>query len=126
MSNRTLETPLATAAPATESPTTLAPAPVDTSTAVFPYASGDVRYDDPVEAARGFGRCFAITIHPYLLAWGGRLGLLEDVLARATSEPRAWNATASACARWFTAAYPAATSLRLDPSVWTDHPGSLS
>ena len=79
-----------------------------------------------LEAAQAFGRCFAITIHPHLLAWGGRLGLLEDVLARATSEPRAWNATASACARWFTAAYPAATSLRLDPSVWTDHPGSLS
>jgi hypothetical protein len=48
------------------------------------------------------------------------------VLARATSEPRAWNATGSACARWFTAAYPAATSLRLEPSIWTDHPGSLS
>lgn len=47
-------TTASTAAPATESPTTLAPAPVDTSTAVFPYASGDVRYDDPVEAARGF------------------------------------------------------------------------
>lgn len=43
-----------TTAPTTESPTTAAPAPVDTSTAVFPYASGDVRYDDPVAAARGF------------------------------------------------------------------------
>ena len=45
---------------------------------------------------------------------------------RGRSEPRAWNATGSACARWFTAAYPAATSLRLEPSIWTDHPGSLS
>ena len=43
-----------TTTPTTESPTTAAPAPVDTSTAVFPYASGDVRYDDPVAAARGF------------------------------------------------------------------------
>jgi len=41
-----------TAAPTTA--TTVAPAPTDTSTAVFPDASTDVRYDDPVEAARGF------------------------------------------------------------------------
>jgi hypothetical protein len=34
--------------------TTVAPAPVDTSTAVFPYATGDLRFDDPVAAARGF------------------------------------------------------------------------
>jgi hypothetical protein len=38
---------------ATTAPTAV-PAPVDTSTAVFPYASSDVRYDDPVEAARGY------------------------------------------------------------------------
>jgi hypothetical protein len=49
-----------TAEPATTAPTTattattVAPAPTDTSTAVFPYASSDVRYDDPVDAARGF------------------------------------------------------------------------
>lgn len=34
--------------------TTVAPAPVDTSTAVFPYATGGLRFDDPVAAARGF------------------------------------------------------------------------
>ncbi|HEX6567585.1 MAG TPA: Gmad2 immunoglobulin-like domain-containing protein [Acidimicrobiales bacterium] len=34
--------------------TTVAPAPVDTSTAVFPDGAGTTRYDDPVEAARGF------------------------------------------------------------------------
>jgi hypothetical protein len=79
-----------------------------------------------LDAARAFSRCLPITIPPHLVAWGGRLGLLEDVLARATTEPRAWNATSSGCARWFTAAYPAATSLRLESSIWTDHPGSLS
>ena len=56
--------PSTTAAPTTEPSTTepttattataAVPAPVDTSTAVFPFASSDVRYDDPVEAARGF------------------------------------------------------------------------
>jgi peptidoglycan-N-acetylglucosamine deacetylase len=79
-----------------------------------------------LHAARAFGRCFAITIHPHLVAWGGRLGLLEDVLARATSAPSAWNATALACARWFNRVYPASTVLRLEPSIWKDHPGSLS
>ena len=79
-----------------------------------------------LDAARTFGRCFAITIHPHLVAWGGRLGLLEDVLARATSAPRAWNATALACARWFNRAYPASSALRLEPTIWKDHPGSLS
>jgi hypothetical protein len=45
-----------TTEPSTTAPTTVTtvPAPVDTSTAVFPYASGTVRYEDPVEAARAF------------------------------------------------------------------------
>lgn len=45
-----------TTEPSTTSPTTVttAPAPVDTSTAVFPDGSSEVRYDDPVEAARAF------------------------------------------------------------------------
>lgn len=43
-----------TAAPTTAPPTTTAPAPVDTSTAVFPVAGTDVRFDDPVDAARAF------------------------------------------------------------------------
>jgi hypothetical protein len=56
--------PTTTATPTTEpsttgpttatTATTAVPAPVDTSTAVFPYASSEVRYDDPVEAARGY------------------------------------------------------------------------
>ena len=45
-----------TTGPSTTAPTTVttAPAPVDTSTAVFPDASSEVRYDDPVAAARAF------------------------------------------------------------------------
>jgi hypothetical protein len=46
-----------TTEPASTAPTTATtavPAPADASTAVFPYASSAVRYDDPVDAARGF------------------------------------------------------------------------
>jgi hypothetical protein len=50
-----------TAAPTTQAPTTapttrttVAPGPTDTATAVFPFATSDIRYDDPVDAARGF------------------------------------------------------------------------
>lgn len=48
--------PTTTATPTTEPSTTAttAPAPVDTSTAVFPSGAGETRYDDPVEAARAF------------------------------------------------------------------------
>jgi peptidoglycan/xylan/chitin deacetylase (PgdA/CDA1 family) len=79
-----------------------------------------------LEAARAFGRCFAMTIHPRLVAWGGRLTLLEEALARLSEGPRVFTGTALACARWFRAAYPASTALRLEPSIWQDHPGSLS
>jgi len=79
-----------------------------------------------LEAARVFGRCFAMTIHPRLVAWGGRLTLLEQVLERLEHGPRVWTSTAQACARWFEVAYPASTALRLEPSIWQDHPGSLS
>lgn len=45
-----------TTEPSTSAPTTAttAPEPVDTSTAVFPGQSSGIRYDDPVDAARGF------------------------------------------------------------------------
>jgi peptidoglycan/xylan/chitin deacetylase (PgdA/CDA1 family) len=79
-----------------------------------------------LEAARAFGRCFVMTIHPRLIAWGGRLTLLEEALARLSAGPRVFTGTALACARWFRAAYPASAALRLEPSIWQDHPGSLS
>lgn len=46
--------------------TVAAPAPVDTSTAIFPYASGTVRYDDPLDAARGFAVDYAGFTDPIL------------------------------------------------------------
>ncbi|HXJ83614.1 MAG TPA: polysaccharide deacetylase family protein [Candidatus Methylomirabilis sp.] len=79
-----------------------------------------------LEAARAFGRCFAMTIHPRLIAWGGRLTLLETILTRLKDGASVWTGTALACARWFAARCPASTALRLEPSIWQDHPGSLS
>jgi len=52
----TTEAPATTATTAAPSTTAAPPtvAPVDTSTAVFPYGTDDVRYTDPVEVARAF------------------------------------------------------------------------
>jgi hypothetical protein len=66
-----------TEAPTTEAPTTttpttstvVTPPPVDTTTAVFPYASGSVRYHDPLAAARGFAVDFAGFTQPVLGAF---------------------------------------------------------
>jgi len=56
--------PPTTAAPTTAPPATVAPpAPVDTSTAVFPTAPG-LRYRDPVAAARAFAVDFVGFSHP--------------------------------------------------------------
>jgi hypothetical protein len=40
------------------------------------------------DAARAFGRCFAMTIHPRLMAWGGRLTFFEEAPARLRESPR--------------------------------------
>jgi peptidoglycan/xylan/chitin deacetylase (PgdA/CDA1 family) len=79
-----------------------------------------------LDAARTFGRCFTMIVHPRLIGWGNRLAVLEQVLARARTGSPLWNVGGLACARWFTRAYPASTTLRLEPSTWQDVPGSLS
>ena len=40
--------------------------------------------------------------------------------------PDLWNPTGAECARYWSTTYPAATHLRLEPSIWKDYPGSLS
>jgi hypothetical protein len=67
-----------------------------------------------------------MTLHPGLIGWGEGLGLLEDTLVAMREGDAVWTPTGLACARWWTARYPAATTLRLEPSIWRDHPGSLS
>ncbi|HVZ07049.1 polysaccharide deacetylase family protein [Rhodopila sp.] len=78
------------------------------------------------EAQYRRGRHFCMTLHPQGSGWCHRAELLDRFLAHMRSFPDIWNPTASACAAWWQATYPAATHLRLEPSIWTDHPGSLS
>jgi len=72
----------------------------------------------------GFGRCFTMVVHPWLNGWGQRLDAFEQMLALSHNGPPVWNPTAGECARYWTGAYPAATALKLAPSIWQDHPGS--
>jgi peptidoglycan/xylan/chitin deacetylase (PgdA/CDA1 family) len=77
-------------------------------------------------ATRALGRCFTMTLHPGLIGWGEGLGLLEETLAAMRGGEPVWTPTGLACARWWATRYPATTTLRLAPSIWQDHPGSLS
>ena len=52
--------------------------------------------------------------------------MLEQFLDHARSLPELWYATSADCARHWTATFPAATHLKLEPSIWQDYPGSLS
>jgi len=72
------------------------------------------------------GRHFHMTLHPRHIGWCNRLQLLEEFLDHACSFPGLWNPTGGECARYWSEAYPAAEWLRLEPSIWQDHPGSLS
>ena len=67
-----------------------------------------------------------MVLHPYAIAWPNRLHLLEQFLDHAGRLPDVWNPTSTDCARYWTATFPAATYLRLEPSIWRDYPGSLS
>ena len=55
-----------------------------------------------------------------------RRDMVEDFLAYMAGLPDLWNPTGAECARYWSASYPAATHLRLEPSIWKDYPGSLS
>jgi peptidoglycan/xylan/chitin deacetylase (PgdA/CDA1 family) len=72
------------------------------------------------------GRYFSMTIHPFLIAWGHRLEMLENIILHIKSFPHVWNPTGSQCARYWKNRYPASTYLELKESIWKDYPGSLS
>jgi peptidoglycan/xylan/chitin deacetylase (PgdA/CDA1 family) len=72
------------------------------------------------------GRFFTMTVHPQHVGWCNRMGLFEEFLAYVIRLPDLWNPTGAECARYWSATYPAATHLKLEPSVWKDYPGSLS
>lgn len=54
----TTRPPTQTSGPNTTSAPSTVPPPVDTATAVWPYAAGATRYSDPIAVARGFARDF--------------------------------------------------------------------
>jgi peptidoglycan/xylan/chitin deacetylase (PgdA/CDA1 family) len=69
------------------------------------------------------GRHFHMTLHPYAVGFGHRVRLLETFLQYARGSAGVWNVTASeVIAHWRTLA----PTLRLEPSIWRDYPGSLS
>jgi peptidoglycan/xylan/chitin deacetylase (PgdA/CDA1 family) len=72
------------------------------------------------------GRFFTMTLHPHHIGWCNRMAGLEEFFGHMTSLPDLWNPTGAECARYWTATYPAATHLKLEPSIWQDYPGSLS
>jgi len=72
------------------------------------------------------GRHFAIVLHPHAIGWPSRLHVLQRFLDHAKSLPLLWNATSAECAAHWGKTFPAATHLKLEPSIWRDHPGSLS
>lgn len=72
------------------------------------------------------GRHFSMVLHPQGSGWAQRAELLDRFLAHVRDRPDIWNPTASACARHWEATYPKSTHLKLEPSIWADHPGSLS
>ncbi|MEZ5815754.1 MAG: polysaccharide deacetylase family protein [Hyphomicrobiaceae bacterium] len=72
------------------------------------------------------GRCFSMVLHPQHSGWCNRLELLERFLAHMTSRPGIWFATGSEIAAHWQQHFPAATHLKLEPSIWQDYEGSLS
>lgn len=72
------------------------------------------------------GRHFHMTLHPQHMGWPHRLRMLDHFLAWMRQHDGLWNPTAAGCAAHWHETRPAAADLRLEPSIWQDHPGSLS
>jgi len=72
------------------------------------------------------GRYFAMVVHPYLIGWGNRLEMLENILLHIKGFPYVWNPTGNECVRYWKEKYPASCSLKLERSIWRDYPGSQS
>jgi peptidoglycan/xylan/chitin deacetylase (PgdA/CDA1 family) len=69
------------------------------------------------------GRHFHMTLHPYASGFGHRLRLLETFFQHVSGLPGVWNETASAVAAHWRSIDSAP---RLQASIWSDYPGSLS
>lgn len=72
------------------------------------------------------GRCFAMTVTPLGSGFANRAETLDRFLASMRTMPGIWNPTGSVLARHWVGTFPKDDYLKLEPSIWTDYPGSLS
>lgn len=63
------------------------------------------------------GRYFTMIIHPYLIGWGNRLEILENMILHIQSFPGVWFSTGRECARYWKNKYPAGISLDWEKSI---------
>jgi peptidoglycan-N-acetylglucosamine deacetylase len=72
------------------------------------------------------GRFFSMTLHPHSIGWCNRFILLERFLTHLREQSDVWNPTSRECATYWQKAFPASTTLNLQPTIWQDYEGSLS
>jgi len=72
------------------------------------------------------GRQFHMVLHPHHSGWAHRAQLLDSFLQDMQAHPGLWNPTGGDLARYWSRTYPPAQYLKLEPSIWQDHEGSLS
>ena len=71
------------------------------------------------------GRYFSLTVSPARSGWGHRVETLDGFLTGAVRMPGLWNATGAEAAAYWSQHFPAATHLKLEPSIWKSYEGSL-
>ncbi len=72
------------------------------------------------------GRWFHMVLHPQGSGWAHRLLGLERFFQHMAGHRGIWSATGTEAIRHWTSLFPPETHLRLQPSIWQDHEGSLS
>jgi len=72
------------------------------------------------------GRHFEMTLHPEHAGWSNRLRGLDNFLSHVRERQNVWSCTSAQCAAYWQQTYPAEETLKLAPSIWQDHEGSLS
>jgi peptidoglycan/xylan/chitin deacetylase (PgdA/CDA1 family) len=72
------------------------------------------------------GRSFGMVVHPYAIAWAHRFRLMSEFLSYVKTIEGVWNGTAVECAQHWLKEYPADSTFRLKPSIWTNYSDSLS
>lgn len=72
------------------------------------------------------GRMFHMVLHPQHSGWAHRAQLLDAFLTEMRTHPGLWNPTGRELADYWVRRYPPEQYLKLEPSIWQDHEGSLS